>query len=37
MVDANSVGTELLHQGGIPLALVCVDKRVLVNELVGDT
>jgi hypothetical protein len=37
MVDANGIGTELRHQGGIQLALVCVDQRVLVNELVGDT
>jgi hypothetical protein len=37
VVNANGIGTKLLHQVGIKLALVCVDERVLVDELVGDT
>jgi hypothetical protein len=37
MVDANGISTELLHKSSIQLALVCVDERVLVGELVGNT
>ena len=37
MIDSNGIGTELLHDLGVELTLVCVDERVLVDELVGDT
>jgi hypothetical protein len=37
MVDANGISTELLHKSSIQLALGCVDERVLVDELVGNT
>lgn len=36
MVDTNRVGTQFLHQGSIPGALVGVDQRVIREQLVGD-
>ena len=37
MVDAYCVGTELLHQGSIELTLAVVDKRVIWEELIGNS
>ena len=37
MVNAYRVGTELLHQGSIELTLGVVDKRVIWEELIGNS
>ena len=37
MVHPNGIGAEGRHESSIELALIGVDQRVLVNELVGDT
>ena len=36
MVDPDSVGAQLLHQGGIALTLAVVDEGIVWDELVGD-
>ena len=36
MVDPDGVGTELVHQCGIALALLGLDKRIIFDELVSN-
>jgi hypothetical protein len=37
MIDPDSVGPKLLHKGGIAFALVNIDKRIVLNQLICNT
>lgn len=36
MVHADRISTQLLHQGCVELALLGIDKRIVLSELIGN-